>query len=90
MHRVDVKKDKALAIIMGLAYGYRGVPLEFQVLSLEEFSEEKHEEDRVYYINRKSGEVYECLKEGITHICALREDKINGKVMLFIYKNKVK
>ncbi len=90
MHRIDTRGDKSIAFILGLVYGYRNTQFELKICSLEEFSEEKHNEDKVYYINRKKGEVYECYREETTHICAIREDKINAKVVLFVYKRKVK
>lgn len=90
MNKIDTKGDKSIAFILGLVYGYRNVQFELKVFSLEDFREQNHLEDRVYYINRQKGEVYECYTEGITHICVLREDKINGKVQLFVYKKKVK
>ncbi|MEJ5338466.1 MAG: hypothetical protein ACK42C_02390 [Aquificaceae bacterium] len=90
MQRIETRSDKSIAFILGLVYGYRNAQFELKVLSLEEFREENHLEDRVYYINRQKGEVYECYREGTSHICVIREDKINGKVWLFVYKNKVK
>lgn len=86
MQKLRLDKDKALAFIVGLVYGYRNTPMELRILSMEEFSEENHRGDRIYYINRKEGKVYDCLVEGATHICALREDRINKKVIIFIYK----
>ncbi|MCS6998774.1 MAG: hypothetical protein N2648_01700 [Aquificaceae bacterium] len=90
MRRLNIKEDKALAFIAGLVYGYRNTPMELKVLSLEDFSEEKHREDRVYYLNRKEGKLYECFDREVSHVCVLREDKVKGKVSIFIYKKTVK
>jgi len=90
MQRVDTKGDKSIAFILGLVYGYRNAQFELKVFDIKEFCKENHVEDKVYYINRKKGEVYECYTEDTTHICVLREDRVKGKVVLFVYKNKVK
>ena len=60
------------------------------MLSIEEFSEDKHKDDKIYYISRIEGKIYDSLKEDVSHICVLKEDKINGKVRIFIYKKRVK
>ncbi len=88
--RINLGKNKALAFIVGLAYGYRNAHIEFKTLSLEEFVEENHKDDKVYYISRLEGEVYESFNDKVSHICVVREDKINGKVCIFIYKKHVK
>ncbi|RMH80465.1 MAG: hypothetical protein D6674_04365 [Acidobacteria bacterium] len=87
MRLLKTKGDRAISFIMGLAYGYRNANLELHVKKIEDFSYEEHEKDRVYYIDRTSGELHECITDKTTHICAVREDKIRGKVMVFIYKN---
>lgn len=86
MRMVNVGKDKALAFILGLVYGYRKADFELKILKLEDFREENHLKDRVYYINRHRGEVYDCFTEGTTHVCVIREDEVNRKVWLFVYK----
>lgn len=90
MQKLNIKEDRALAFIAGLLYGYRNTPMELKVFSLEDFSEEKHREDRVYYLNRKEGRLHECFEKGVSHVCVLREDKVRGKVSVFIYKKQVK
>ncbi len=90
MQRIDTRGDKSLAFLLGLVYGYRNAEFELKIFDLEHFCIENHLKDKVYYINRKSGELYEHYTEETTHICAIREDKINGKVVLFVYKKKVK
>ncbi len=90
MQRVETKGDKAIAFVLGLVYGYRNANFELKVFDIKEFCEENHIGDRVYYINRKKGEVYKCYTKNTTHICVLKEDNINSKVVLFVYKNKAK
>lgn len=86
MQIVNTGKNRALAFILGLVYGYRKAHFELKVLNIEDFAEKNHLEDRVYYINRQKGEVYDCYGEGTTHICEIREDKTGGKVVLFVYR----
>ncbi len=82
-------ENKALAFILGLVYGYRGADLELVLKDIREFSEEEHNGCRIYYINRTLGEVYHSMREEVTHVCVLREDKINKKTTLFVYKNNL-
>lgn len=86
MQRIDLRKDRALAFLVGLLYGYRNVQMELKIHPFEDFSEDKHAEDRVYYLNRRDGKIYQSFQESTTHICVLREDKINHKVYVFVYK----
>ena len=90
MQKIEVGSNKALAFILGLAYGYKNAEIELNVLSIEEFSEDKHKDDKIYYISRIEGKIYDSLKEDVSHLCVLKEDKINGKVRIFIYKKRVK
>jgi len=91
MRRIETKGNKALSFVLGLVYGYRNAPVvELSVKDLKSFSEDQHKEDRIYYINRQTGELLPHFCESITHVCVIREDKINKKVVLFVYKNKVK
>ncbi|SHK14806.1 hypothetical protein [Thermocrinis minervae] len=85
MKNLNLKGDKALALIVGLLYGYRGMPFEVKVFKREEFSKDKHADDKVYFINRKSGQLTDRLEES-THICVIKEDKDLKKIVLFIYK----
>ncbi len=87
MQRIEVGSNKALAFILGLAYGCKNAEIELKVFSMEDFSEDKHKDDKIYYINRREGRVYEGLREDVSHICVLKEDKINGKVCI-IYLQK--
>lgn len=89
MQKLRLDKDKALAFVVGLVYGYRNIPMELKTFSIEDFSEENHRGDKIYYINRKEGKLYDTLMEDVSHICVLREDINNKKVIMFIYK-KVK
>ncbi|MFN3947780.1 MAG: hypothetical protein ACK4LA_06815 [Aquificaceae bacterium] len=84
MQRLKLEKDKALAFIVGLVYGYRNAPMELKILSLEEFSEDLHKEDKIYYLSRKEGRLCEGMEEGVSHVCVIREEK--EKVKVFIYK----
>lgn len=86
MHRLNLKGDKALSFIAGLLYGYSRAQMELRVLSFEEFEPHNHKQDRVYYFNRKKGELCEGITEEVSHICVVREDTESGKVCLFIYK----
>ncbi|MCS7171367.1 MAG: hypothetical protein NZ851_03525 [Aquificaceae bacterium] len=86
--RIETKGNKAIAFLLGLVYGYRGADLQLSVKPIEDFCAEMHKDDIVYYLNRRSGETYQELREEVTHVCVLREDKINGKVCIFIYKRK--
>lgn len=86
MQRIDLRRDRALAFIAGLLYGYRNVQMELKVLSLKEFSEEKHKGDKVYYLDREEGRLYECIEDRVTHVCVLKENKAKGKISVFIYK----
>ncbi|MFN4319567.1 MAG: hypothetical protein ACK4FY_03675 [Aquificaceae bacterium] len=90
MKRIEVGSNKALAFILGLAYGYKNADIELKVFSIEDFSEDKHKDDKIYYISRMEGKVYDRLSEDVSHVCVLKEDKINGKVRIFIYKKLVK
>ncbi len=90
MQRIDTKGDKSIAFLLGLVYGYKNAQIELKVFDIKEFCKENHVDDKVYYINRKKGEVYECYTEDTTHICVLREDRVKGKVVLFVYKNNRK
>ncbi len=49
MQKIEVGSNKALAFILGLAYGYKNAEIELNVLSIEEFSEDKHKDDKIYY-----------------------------------------
>ncbi|MFN3813591.1 MAG: hypothetical protein ACK4SM_03095 [Aquificaceae bacterium] len=82
-------KNKALAFLLGLVYGYRGAHLELVLKDMEEFSEEEYKDCKVYYINRALGEVYSSMREEVTHVCVLREDKVNRKIILLIYKKSL-
>ncbi|RMH00447.1 MAG: hypothetical protein D6699_07680 [Aquificota bacterium] len=86
MRTIKTKGDKALAFILGLAYGYRKAHIEFVVKDIEEFSQEEHIEDRCYFINRDKGELLETFDERVTHVCVVRE--MDKKVCVFIYKRK--
>ncbi|MCS7170700.1 MAG: hypothetical protein N3D14_00015 [Aquificaceae bacterium] len=90
MQKLNLKNNKVLAFIAGLVYGYKNARIELKTLSMEDFTEAKHINDKVYYLNRIEGKVYEYLNESVTHVCALKEDKVNGKVSIFIYKKQVK
>ena len=48
MQKIEVGSNKALAFILGLAYGYKNAEIELNVLSIEEFSEDKHKDDKIY------------------------------------------
>ncbi len=90
MRKIETK-NKALSFILGLVYGYRNAPnMELVVKDLKSFSQDLHKEDKVYYLNRQTGELFPHFCESTTHICVIREDKINKKVVLFVYKNKAK
>ena len=88
MQRLKLEENKALAFIVGLAYGYRNFPMELKILSLEEFSEELHREDKIYYLNRKEGKLCEGIEDGVSHVCVIREEK--EKVKVFIYRKQSK
>lgn len=87
MRRLSLKGDKALAFIAGLLYGYRNAPMELRVLAIEEFSEDRHAKDRVYYLDRREGKLHASFNDKVTHICVVREDSEERKVHLFIYKS---
>ena len=88
MQKLKLDKDKALAFVVGLVYGYKNTYMELKVLPIEYFTQENHREDKVYYINREEGRLYNNFTENITHICVLREDRNEKKVVIFIYKRK--
>ncbi|MFN3599450.1 MAG: hypothetical protein ACK4VK_06925 [Aquificaceae bacterium] len=88
MQRLKLEKDKALAFIVGLVYGYRNSHMELKVLSFDEFSEDLHREDKIYYINKEEGKLCNSMEEGVSHVCVIREEK--EKVKVFIYKNIAK
>lgn len=91
MRRLETKGDKALSFVLGLVYGYRNASaIELFVKDLSSFSQDLHKEDRVYYLNRQTGKLFSHFCESTTHVCVIREDKINKKMVLFVYKNKVK
>lgn len=90
MGKIELGNNKALAFIVGLVYGYKNAEIELKIFSMEKFSEDKHKGDKIYYISRNEGKVYDSLRENVSHICVLREDKINGKVRIFIYRKHVK
>ncbi|ADO46167.1 MAG: hypothetical protein NZ527_00165 [Hydrogenobacter thermophilus] len=89
MRRIDTKGNKALSFVLGLVYGYRNASMELVVKDIKEFSQEEHTQDTVYYINRQTGEAYSSFCDEVSHVCVIREDKINKKVVLFIYKSAV-
>ncbi len=87
MMMVNTRGNKALAFIMGLVYGYRNANFDLKVLPMAEFSQEKHSQDRCYFINKKDGDVFNSPSEGeYTCVCVIREDREMGKVVLFIYR----
>jgi len=79
-------KNKALAFILGLVYGYRQANMELVVRDIKSFSKDLHGGDKIYYISREKGEVYDEFCEDVSHIYAIREDKESKKVILFVYK----
>lgn len=85
MRKIDTK-HKALAFILGLVYGYRQANMELVVRDVKSFSEEIHRGDKVYYISKEKGEVYDEFCDAVSHICAIREDMESKKVILFVYK----
>lgn len=86
MRVIKTKGDKALSFILGIAYGYRNANVELVVKDIEEFSQDKHIEDKCYFINRESGEVLEVFDDRATHVCVVRE--ADKKVCIFIYRRK--
>ncbi len=87
MIKIDTKGNKVLSFILGLVYGYRNADIELKILPIAEFSQERHLQDRCYFINKKTAQVYENPQEyEYTHVCVIREHKNSGKVMFFIYK----
>ncbi|WP_340695668.1 hypothetical protein [Hydrogenobacter thermophilus] len=90
MIKIETKGNRALSFVLGLIYGYRGANFELSIKDIGSFSEEAHREDKVYYINRLSGEVNDKPCDEVTHICVIKEDNVNKKVLLYIYKSVVK
>ncbi|ADC89018.1 hypothetical protein Thal_0383 [Thermocrinis albus DSM 14484] len=88
MRKLEVNKDKSLAFLLGIIYGYRTAHIGLEIKDLTEFDKKNHINDRVYYLNRKSNTVSSEELEEPTHICAIREEKQSGKVLIFIYKRR--
>ncbi len=86
MRKIDTRADKVLAFLLGIIYGYRGVLVEVKRKDIFQYNEEEHLEDRVYFLNRKTGYVGKLKPSEFTHICAIRECKEENKVIIFLYR----
>ncbi len=84
---INRKKDKVFSFLLGLVYGYRTADMELKILALEDFKEENHEGEQIFYLNRKEGIVSKQKAiDNPTHVVALKEDTEAKKVKLYIYK----
>ncbi len=87
MRPVNPKKSKVFSFLLGIVYGYRTANMELKVFSLEEFDPEDLDGFTVYYLSRERDEVKKNEPiEDPTHIVAIKEDVVEKKVVVYIYK----
>lgn len=88
MKPINPKKSKAFSFLLGLIYGYRTADMELKIFSIEEFSEERHPDFNIYYLDRKGDRVSKGEPiENPTHIVAIKEDFEAKKVKIYIYRS---
>lgn len=66
-------EDRALDLILSIAYAYRGSEFDLKKLPMSEFNQKTHENDKVFFISRK----------GRNYIFTLREE--GKRVSIRIY-----